>query len=1243
MQSTPSPVTPIHPLHTTPQNSPTVKLLLRHLQSRREIFSHQSGVGNDVNKATQAPPRPHLKGVTPYRNGKRRRKLKRRTHGNFPEAVEGLNCVFSPTRMPLGQVHDHPTRATAEMEQRRRLLLMVALLTAVPCSDTFEVTSPQNVVGVVNQDAILPCRVSSAKPLENVQVQWKKITGGRLEVIHTPGQLGGRQTLKYLGRTSLPRDGFATGNVSLTLKNVQPEDEGTYSCVVTSRDGSAATTTDLNVAGSGEIVFEVLGPKGQGLELACRSEGWFPEPTVQWVTQEEQKLSADTTVQQNSSRLFSVLSRVTVTQGQGEEVTCRILNPLMPTEKKTTLRLSSSVFPRQSPWFPSFWTVFTLFLVTTAVGAVRVYRGCRKTAMDTDDDLVESACGTLINELGGRSDPRHVEPINVDETPRPSELFKPFDRGRDTFVHYARRNSISEFQLSYVRVTSEPVDYYSGMKMSPVCDDEEHPYLGEEHPYLDEERPYLDEEHPYLDEEHPYLDEEHPYLGEEHPYLGEEHPYLGEEHPYLDEEHPYLDEEHPYLGVEHPYLDEEHPYLGEEHPYLDEEHPYLDEEHPYLDEEHPYLDEEHPYLDEEHPYLGEEHPYLDEEHPYLDEEHPYLGEEHPYLDEKHPYLDEEHPYLGEEHPYLDEKHPYLDEEHPYLDEKHPYLDEEHPYLDEEHPYLDEEHPYLDEKHPYLDEEHPYLDEEHPYLDEKHPYLGEEHPYLDEEHPYLDEEHHYLDEEHPYLLPARNIEKPEGQFIRSPHSSVVGVIGEGIILPCHVVAENIPEEFSVQWVFHEEPQEITVSRYDGRTKKEEQDEKYRGRAEFFRREFRAGNMSLHLKNVRSSDEGSYTCVVSFNGTNHDGLIELRVGATGAVPSIFLRSHMKEGIDLTCRTAGWLPKPEVVWLDGQGQVQKERSTTKVTKMPAGLYSVVTSMNLKAGSDVEVSCRIVNRLLNTTSESRILISAIFFPSISKWLIFFLVILCLSMVLIFAVISKVRSNRKKTIKTVKAKVELEEGRNKLKSMLEGDKSKNRAAKSKLKKRFGQLKAELEFWEARSHAVPITVNPECRVLQLRVPSAPDVESNASEPNVPSTVPVLVGKEGFEAGKHYWEVEVDQEQDWVLGVVREKRGEEEDGTIPGEDYWALHGSQGEIFSSGGDRRVGKQQQSNSVIGVLLDLEEGQVGFYGAGQMDILVRMTLKLGEELPGTFYPFLSRRDGTRSPLIHPVLIPVPLKSLQP
>ncbi|XP_075581577.1 butyrophilin subfamily 2 member A1-like [Pelecanus crispus] len=476
----------------------------------------------------------------------------------------------------------------------------------------------------------------------------------------------------------------------------------------------------------------------------------------------------------------------------------------------------------------------------------------------------------------------------------------------------------------------------------------------------------------------------------------------------------------------------------------------------------------------------------------------------------------------------------------------------------------------------------------------------------------------------------------GQFISSPpNSSITGVIGEGVILPCHMVADNIPEVFSVQWIFHEQSQKITVSRYDGKNKKEKQDERYQGRTEFFHSEFRVGNMSLHLKNVRTSDEGSYTCVVSFNDTYHDVLIELQVTAKGGVPSIFLRSHVKQGIGLTCHAAGWFPKPEVIWLDGQGQIRKELSTTKLTMVPAGLYSVVTSINLKPGSDMEVSCRVVNSLLNTTSESRVLISDIFFPSISKWLIIFLVILCLSMVLICTVFSKLRSNHKKTVSSVKVKMEMQEEKKQLESML---------AKSKLKKRFGQLKAELDLWEARSHAVPITVNPDCQVLELQVPGAPAVESNASEPagpNAPSTVPVLVGKEGFAAGKHYWEVEVGQQQDWVLGVVREQGRQEEEGSLPAEDYWALHRSQGGILSSEGGRRIEKQQMSTSVIGVLLDLEEGQVNFYDAEQMGVMVRMSLRLGKEPAKMFYPFLSKREGTLTPLIHPVLIPVPLETL--
>ncbi|XP_071888221.1 butyrophilin subfamily 2 member A1-like isoform X2 [Anas platyrhynchos] len=476
-----------------------------------------------------------------------------------------------------------------------------------------------------------------------------------------------------------------------------------------------------------------------------------------------------------------------------------------------------------------------------------------------------------------------------------------------------------------------------------------------------------------------------------------------------------------------------------------------------------------------------------------------------------------------------------------------------------------------------------------------------------------------------------------QFISyPPNSSVIGVIGEGVVLPCYVVAENFPEIFSVQWIFNEQSQKIHVSTYDGKTQKEKQDERYQGRTEFFHSEFGAGNMSLLLKNIRSSDKGSYTCVVSFNDEYHDVLIELKVAAKGSVPSISLRSYMKQSIGLTCHADGWFPKPEVIWLDGQGQVRKEQSTTKMMMMPSGLYRVITSMNLKPGSDMEVSCRIVNNLLKTTRESRIQISEIFFPSISKWLIVHLVILCFITVLISTVFCKLR---------IKMKTKMEEENEQLKSMLEQEKTTNRRAKSKLKDRFGQLKAELDFWEARSHAVFIDVNPDCRVLELPVPGTPKVEDTSSEPESlrsPSTVSVLVGKEGFASGKHYWEVEVDQQQDWVLGVVREKEKQEEEGTNVGEDFWALHRSQGELFSSKENSKIEKKNMSCSVIGVLLDLEEAQVKFYEAGQKNIIVKIPLSLGKEHAEIFYPFLPKgEEGVVTPVICPVLIPVPLETL--
>ncbi|XP_064032268.1 butyrophilin-like protein 9 [Pogoniulus pusillus] len=164
---------------------------------------------------------------------------------------------------------------------------------------------------------------------------------GYLEDIHIYRQSGDQAVQKNLGRTWLETSEFATGNVSLTLRKVQPADEGTYSCLVKSRDWSSSAATMLSIAGTGEASIEILVPQGQGLELICRSHGWFPKPTVQWVAESGKSLSPDTAMHQDSNQLFSVLSRVTVTGEEVGEVTCQILNPLVQTEEKSTVLLSS--------------------------------------------------------------------------------------------------------------------------------------------------------------------------------------------------------------------------------------------------------------------------------------------------------------------------------------------------------------------------------------------------------------------------------------------------------------------------------------------------------------------------------------------------------------------------------------------------------------------------------------------------------------------------------------------------------------------------------------------------------------------------------------------------------------------------------------------------------------------------------------------------------------------------------------
>uniref|UniRef100_A0A8C0Z8Z0 Ig-like domain-containing protein n=1 Tax=Cyanistes caeruleus TaxID=156563 RepID=A0A8C0Z8Z0_CYACU len=115
----------------------------------------------------------------------------------------------------------------------------------------------------------------------------------------------------------------------------------------------------------------------------------------------------------------------------------------------------------------------------------------------------------------------------------------------------------------------------------------------------------------------------------------------------------------------------------------------------------------------------------------------------------------------------------------------------------------------------------------------------------------------------------------GGFLGPPKTRILGIIGDRVVLPCQVRSTPIPEDFSVRWTFRGQSQRIPVSSYSGKGRREEPSERYWGRTEFFHGEFRAGNVSLLLRDVRSSDQGSYSCEVSFQDVSQEVLMELEV--------------------------------------------------------------------------------------------------------------------------------------------------------------------------------------------------------------------------------------------------------------------------------------------------------------------------------------------------------------------------------
>ncbi|XP_067435779.1 E3 ubiquitin-protein ligase TRIM39 isoform X1 [Thunnus thynnus] len=95
------------------------------------------------------------------------------------------------------------------------------------------------------------------------------------------------------------------------------------------------------------------------------------------------------------------------------------------------------------------------------------------------------------------------------------------------------------------------------------------------------------------------------------------------------------------------------------------------------------------------------------------------------------------------------------------------------------------------------------------------------------------------------------------------------------------------------------------------------------------------------------------------------------------------------------------------------------------------------------------------------------------------------------------------------------------------------------------------------------------------------------------TVVIVLGREGFTSGRHFWEVQVGDKDDWYLGVAKSsvnRKGRISVSTTHG--YWALAMKKGQGYRVSTSPPVLLTLDSKpKQVGVYVDYKEGQVSFY----------------------------------------------------
>ncbi|KAK7171299.1 hypothetical protein R3I94_001291 [Phoxinus phoxinus] len=268
-----------------------------------------------------------------------------------------------------------------------------------------------------------------------------------------------------------------------------------------------------------------------------------------------------------------------------------------------------------------------------------------------------------------------------------------------------------------------------------------------------------------------------------------------------------------------------------------------------------------------------------------------------------------------------------------------------------------------------------------------------------------------------LLANLFIETSESFTVVVPRDQIVAHVGSTVTLPCWISPPENAEALEIRWYHHDQFSNPVLFYQHGKIQ-DVQEESFRNRSSLTLRSdqsggLKDGDVSLRLEKLRIQDESSFHCYVSGESAYDSREVVLKVTALGSTPVLFPQPLDDGRVNISCKSSGWYPEPDVTWMSDERPVLRPGGVSR-SRGADEMFSVHSWTVVSHPDATLVSCS-MSLKTGEFREGRLNIQAII-SSVPWKALFFTVLICALLGLAGLVLYKYRHELtgKKTVKEV-------------------------------------------------------------------------------------------------------------------------------------------------------------------------------------------------------------------------------------